>query len=342
MKKYDVIIVGAGPAGLRCAEVLGGGNLSVLLLEKNSEPGHKVCAGGITRKGMLMLDIPDGLIQQKISSFTLHSPHYQHSRQWPEPIMVTVNRLEFGKWQLRRITGSNVTFRNNAKVTRINSSSLVINDSEEIGFRYLVGADGPTSIVRKKLGLPVEKVLASVQYLIPREKVQPHMEIFLDSRKFHSWYAWIFPHRDHIAVGTCGNANWISGSTMKRNFSRWLEEHKFDISDATYQSYPISYDYRGLQFGNIFLAGEAAGMASGLTGEGIYQSMLSGEIVARMLTGSTEPKETLSSLLRYNGFQHNHLRISQMAGPFRNVINDLIILVMKNRMINKKITDSFS
>jgi geranylgeranyl reductase len=48
MESYDVIIVGAGPAGLRCAEVLGGSRLEVLVTEKKSVIGPKVCAGGLT------------------------------------------------------------------------------------------------------------------------------------------------------------------------------------------------------------------------------------------------------------------------------------------------------
>ena len=48
--KYDVIIVGAGPAGLSCAEVLAKGGKSVLVLEKNNEVGPKICAGGLTAR----------------------------------------------------------------------------------------------------------------------------------------------------------------------------------------------------------------------------------------------------------------------------------------------------
>ncbi len=46
--KYDVVIVGAGPAGLELARLLGKRELSVLVIEKNRQLGKKVCAGGIT------------------------------------------------------------------------------------------------------------------------------------------------------------------------------------------------------------------------------------------------------------------------------------------------------
>lgn len=341
MKKFDVIIVGAGPAGMWCAEKLIETKLSVLLLEKNDEPGHKICAGGITRKGILMMDIPDEVVEQKVNSFALHSRHFNHAKEWPVPITYTVNRHTFGKWQLQRLKDSPIHYRAKAKVTRINQDSIIINDEEEIGFKYLVGSDGPLSIVRKFLKLPVEKVLATVQYYIPQKDVDPKMGLFMDSKHFHSWYAWLFPHKNQIAVGACCNTKWMSGKVLKNNFHKWLSEKGFDISEAEYQSYPISYDYRGLKFDNIFLAGEAAGMASGFTGEGIYQSMVSGEIVANMIKGE-DYSDLLKEIINYNDFQHKFLSILQKLGPLRGTVQDLIILLMKNRFVNKKITEGFS
>lgn len=342
LNAYDVVIVGAGPAGMRCAEKLSDSNLSVLLLEKNNEPGHKICAGGITRKGIELLNIPDDIIEHKVNSFTLHSPHYKHARIWPETIAVTVNRMTFGHWQLERLRRTKVHYRKNAKVTSVNSGCVIINGKDEIKFKYLVGTDGPLSIVRKHLHIPVVKVLTAIQYIIPMENVKPQLEIYLDSKFFHSWYAWLFPHKSSIAVGACCNAKWLSGKELKHNLNEWLSRNNFDISNATYQSNPISYDYRGLKFGNIFLAGEAAGMASGLTGEGIYQSIVSGEIVARMIKGNEDYHELLADILRYNNYQHQFMRVSQKAGFLRNILFDSIILLMKSKYINKRITEGFS
>jgi len=50
MEKYDVVIVGAGPAGLACAKELSKGSKTILLIEKNKIIGPKVCAGGLRKK----------------------------------------------------------------------------------------------------------------------------------------------------------------------------------------------------------------------------------------------------------------------------------------------------
>ncbi len=66
MKKYDVIIVGAGQTELRCAQLLGKTDLKVLILEKNDVFSDKVCAGGLSHKSMEILNFPDSIIEYKI------------------------------------------------------------------------------------------------------------------------------------------------------------------------------------------------------------------------------------------------------------------------------------
>lgn len=342
MKQYDTIIVGAGPAGLRCAEILSKSDLSVLLIEKEKVVGKKICAGGITRKGFQLLDIPKNITEHMVDQVGLHSMRYDNYKTLPEPVMATVDRQKFGQWQLDRLKGTKVEFRNNTKLTEVRKNSIIVNEDEELGFRFLVGGDGPNSKVRKHLKLPVEKVLASVQYLIPQKDVPPRIDIYLDGQHFHAWYAWLFPHTGYITVGACCNPKYMSGKELKENFHRWLEKKGFDISHAEYQSYPISYDYRGLQFGNIYLVGEAAGMASGLTGEGIYQSLVSGEEAARLILDPGYKTTILDRVLKYNNIQHSAMNLLLKAGPLRNAIQDLIILIMRNKWVNRKISKGFS
>ena len=52
MEKYDTIIVGAGPAGLRAARVLAEAGKKILVLEKNRTIGQTICAGGLTLRDM--------------------------------------------------------------------------------------------------------------------------------------------------------------------------------------------------------------------------------------------------------------------------------------------------
>jgi geranylgeranyl reductase len=92
VETYDVIIVGAGPAGLLCAEILSGTDLSVLLLEKHESFGHKVCAGGVTGHDIEILGIPDELFEHKISSTRMMSALNHSFTEARKPFMYTVNQ----------------------------------------------------------------------------------------------------------------------------------------------------------------------------------------------------------------------------------------------------------
>ena len=282
MKSFDVIIVGAGPAGLRCAEVLSKSDLHVLLLEKNDKMGIKVCAGGITNKDLAILDLPDSLIEHKVSSTAVHSAKRSSKAITKDPVVFTLSREELGEWQYGLIKNSTVKVLSNARVSEIHKDYLLVNNKEKYTYKYLVGADGVNSIVRRFLDIPTEKRLIGIQYRIPSKK-DPSLEIFMNSKFFNAWYAWSFPHKDHIAVGCVADPKLMNSNKLKENFKNWLELKGYDISDAKYESWPISYDYRGYKFDKVFLVGEAAGLASGFTGEGIYQALTSGDTVGHTI-----------------------------------------------------------
>jgi len=341
MEVYDVIIVGAGPAGLRCAEVLGSSELSVLLLEKNDKMGQKVCAGGITRKDLAIIDIPDHIIEHKVSATAVHSPKRSSSANASQPFVFTLSREVLGEWQRKQLENTSVKVLTGAKVTAIDGDKVIVNGKSIYGYRTLVGADGVSSIVRRHLKIPIEKRLIGIQYLI-LSKRKPKLEIFMDSKLFKAWYAWVFPHENHIAVGCCADPKLMPPGDLKKNFKTWLDKKGFDISNAQYQSWPINYDYRGYKFDSVFLTGEAAGLASGFTGEGIYQALASGDTVARTILNSNYKSTVMDDVLSYNKIQNRIMKILYNAGPFRGILHELVVSALNNKSIKQKINNGFS
>jgi geranylgeranyl reductase len=342
MVVFDVIIVGGGPAGLECARELSKSSLRVLLLEKEEGFGDKLCAGGLTTKDMEVLPLPDHIIEQKILRTSIHSRRRDAGTVTKVPALFTVDRRVLGAYQRSLLDGTAVEVRTNSQVAEIRDLSVVLKDGTAYGYRYLVGADGYSSMVRRHLGLKVQKKLIGFQYTIPVKQEYPALEINMDARRFSVWYAWIFPHGDTIAVGCCCDPRRADPQKIKAGFHDWLNDRKIDPGDARLESYPIAYDYRGVKFDNTFLVGEAAGLASGFTGEGIYQSLVSGQEVARMILDPMHKADKLDQVLKYNRILERVMALFRWAGPLRGALQEFLVILMNKEWLRKKVNAQFS
>ena len=337
MQIFDVIIAGAGPAGLRAAEILGNAGKKVLLLEKNERIGPKICAGGLTRKSREYLGLPDNLIEKSFSSIIFRSPHFKTKIRLEKDYFFLVDREKLGQWQLAKINRQNVTVRTKARVTKIMEDSLIINNGEKTGYKYLIGADGSASIVRRYLKVPTKIYGVAIQYLVPQNKFED-LELHFDSVLFSCWYAWIFPRHDYVSVGyghpsKSHNLKKIDPVKIRGGFSYWARKNNICLDNIALQSFPINCDFRGYKFKNIFLAGDAAGLASGFTGEGIYQALVSGEEIARIILEKNYQPRLIKEALQERDWHHLLLRIVYYSGPLRNFVFDLVAIGVRIRLL---------
>lgn len=333
MKKYDVVIVGAGPGGLRCAEILSKQNKSVLLLEKNEEIGPKVCAGGITRKSFKFLGSPQEVVGRDFDNLVFKTFRQKTRLFFGEKFLYTVDRKKLGQWQLEKLKNSSVEVRTQASVSEISAEYVVINNSEKINYSFLVGADGSNSIVRRYLGLKTRYIGVAFQYLIPNQESYKDIELFFNSKLFGAWYSWIFPHADFVSIGYGCFPRIMSAQKAKINFEEWIGRMKIDLSAGKFEAHPINCDYKGFKFGNTFLVGDAAGFASGFTGEGIYQALASGEDVAEKILNPKHKTKLISEIIRERNIHHAMLVIIFLFGPLRDFVFWVVLIATKNKTI---------
>jgi len=294
MESYDVVIVGAGPGGLRCAEVLGDKGLRVLILEKKNTIGAKTCAGGLT-----VLDKNFPLPLHKTLIFrecraVLNGKAYV---VYPEYPIHTIDRIDLGQYQLNLLRRyENITVRTAATVRGITDLHVLVDEEKEISYRYLVGADGSTSTVRRYLGLK-NRLFMGMHYVLP--EVQERMVWFFQPGLLGSGYGWIFPHRAFTSAGVYFNPARMSAKTARKALDRLLDDYGIDYRGADFSAAPVNCLYRGIKFGNIFLVGDAAGLVSACTGEGISYALTSGEDVGRHLLDNTYAFDQIRKMLTY-------------------------------------------
>lgn len=311
--QYSVVIAGGGPAGLACAKILAENGTDVLVLERKSKFGPKVCAGGITWSGLINT-IP-GQVEEKRFPTQHVFTRLQHAKiVEQEPVIATVSREKLGQHMAQLASKAGAILKNNCQIKEINKHSLLYVDrlsgeEKKVDFGFLVGADGSTSAVRRYLKLPTEQLGVGINYQVPRHANE--MEWHLDNRFFGYGYGWIFPHTDTVSIGAYADRNNMPAQRLKTGLIAWARTRGYRLERHWARAEYINYDYRGWEFGNMFLAGDAAGFASGLTGEGIYPAIVSGEYIARQLAGIEGDDKNFQRLVR---MQKTHARALKLIG----------------------------
>jgi geranylgeranyl reductase len=306
-----------------------------LVLEKNKEVGPKVCAGGLTRKCFEFLGSPKDVVGRSFKEIVFKNFKKKSRLDFGESFIYTIKRNDLGKWQEKNLKETSVNIMKEACVTEINPKDVIINDSEKIGYDFLVGADGSNSLVRRYLGLKTDFIGVAFHYVLPNNADYKDIEIFFDSKLFGAWYSWIFPHKDFVSIGYGCFPKLTSMKKAKDNFESWLKRMKIDVSQGKFEAHPINCDYKGFEFGNIFLVGDAAGLASGFTGEGIYQALASGEDVAKKIINPNHKAKLISEIRRERNIHHFMLSALYFSGPFRDLIFNLVIFAVKSKAITR-------
>ncbi|MFH1216852.1 MAG: NAD(P)/FAD-dependent oxidoreductase [Pseudomonadota bacterium] len=327
---FHTIIIGAGPGGLSCAAELARQGVDVLLLERNKSIGPKVCAGGVTWSG-LARHLPPQLVEKGFCRQHVRSARQKTVVSSPDPIISTVNRENLGLWMAEEATRAGATILTETGVTSI-SGRDVATGAGPFTYQYLVGADGSNSLVRRFLKIPTSRIGAGVHYHVPGNFDEMIWQ--LDPALFSTGYAWIFPHRNRASVGAYACRTDISPRILQENLHAWMQKHGIQRKGLKAEAATINFDFRGYRFGNIFLVGDAAGLASGLTGEGIYPAICSGRTVAAKIVDPGADDNGLKRLIKKH---QAHTRLLDICGKNRFITKymlELLVTALRLRLLH--------
>jgi geranylgeranyl reductase len=309
METVEHLIVGAGPAGLRAGQVLARAGREALVAEKRPEIGPKTCAGGLTPKTVALLrglGLPESAGAGRIGriAFSAGRPVMLDPER---TTVVTLTRRQLGAFQAAWTRAAGADVRASCTVREIDlvrRTALV--GGSRMGWRHLIGADGSDSAVRRALGLPSPRVYFAAEYNLPGVHLEP-LRVECD-RGLGGGYFWVFPHADYTSVGAVAPKHLMRPALLRSYLESRLRELGLGDRGTPLEGATLEVDFRGLHFpGGIHLAGDAAGVPSALTAEGIYSALITGEEVAR---GMLDPGYRSARLNRWLRVKRRHDRLA--------------------------------
>jgi digeranylgeranylglycerophospholipid reductase len=275
-----VLIVGSGPGGLSCALVLLGAGADVDIVEARDGPDVGiVCGGGLSFWMMrrVGLRVPDGAVLSRIGSVTIRSPGEEYTYRGDE-MGVIIDRGIFQSEVAEEVErlGGNLTY--GVRVGEPELSSWV-ND-----YDYIVGADGPTSAVRRFLGLPrldPGDMCLGIQATVEAESES--IEIWFGRRVAPGGYLWVFPAGDVSRVGL--GIPLSERANPRRLLERFIGERYGPerVVGLGAKLIPVARMPGTGVHGKFVLVGDALPSCDPLTGGGICQAWACGSAAARAI-----------------------------------------------------------
>ncbi len=331
----NTLIIGAGPGGLACAKSLAQQGHEVLVLERKQQIGQKVCAGGITYSG-LVSRLPETLVERSFSRLYLKTTYQSCLIEENKPIIATISREKLGTAMAKQAKGFGAMIRTGINVRTINDHSVLVQNKENkqtetISFDHLVGADGSSSLVRRYLGLKSEKLGVGINYFVQGKTSK--MEWHLNTKLFANGYAWIFPHAEQISIGAYAPKESMPPAKLKTALIQWATEQGYSLAQEKAKAEYINFDFQGWNFGKTFLTGDAAGLASGLTGEGIYPAIISGEQVAATILNPEHSSSIMDALIKRHKQHSQIVKISGKNGILNTVLSELMTLGLRSGIV---------
>lgn len=316
MKQFDVVIIGAGLAGLQCARLLGRAGVKVLLVDRKSELSHSIHTTGIfVRRTLEDFDIPEECLGPAVRHVTLHSP----ARRTLE-LSSEHDEFRVGRMGLLYKTFLEQSLKNGVEWmpgTRYVEQSPLRHDlvlrldskrsSRWVKTRYIVGADGANSRVGRELQLDrnrewivgVEDVFSGATLDGP-----PRLHCFLDRELAPGYLAWIANDGEEIHVGVGGYPTMFDpvialdrfrksiGNIMDLTSTMWKERRGGRI--------PVGGVLHRIANTQGLLVGDAAGAVSPLTAGGLDPCMRLSTLAAQVIANYLATNDQ-SALAAYSG-----------------------------------------
>jgi digeranylgeranylglycerophospholipid reductase len=260
---HDVIVVGAGPAGLRCAGLCERAGLDVAVVEKKPAIGRPVqCSGLVSRNIDRFLKVPDSCIEHKVKGALVHGPGGREIRlKKPGTAAYVIDREALDLFLAGQVK-SGIMMGTVAGTIDVSSGVRVSTPKGVLRSRALLGCDGPSSVVRKHFGVKPHEMLQGIIVLTGQWDDSDFVELWLD-RDICDGFLWRIPRGETVEYGMMGS------------------RVKFDQLNSFFKSCDVIEKRAGLipvgpprtYFERTLLVGDSAGQTKPWSGGGVVYGL---------------------------------------------------------------------
>ncbi len=323
---YDVIIAGAGPAGSTCARACARQGLKTLLLDRDTFPRSKPCAGAVSVQALSYLDfaLPEHIIERECFGVRVHWGDRAAEVIHDCRFAVIVTRKNFDSLLVDKALEGGAGFISGEDVVsaRDKSDSVeVCTGTKTYEGRFLIGADGIHSRVARAVRPSLQKDEMAIALVsnVPADdgeiesRLGKTLDLYYGAAPLG--YGWLFPHRGYWSTGIAGLAS---------RFSRPREAltelaHSLHLTASDFQAHFIPFGgvRRPVARGRILLVGDAAGFADPFHGEGIVHAIHSGKLAARAVIEATTSGKGPSSAVAQYSRESDQMISQQLKVAFR-------------------------
>jgi len=287
--RFDVVIVGAGPAGAVAARDVARAGMSVALID-GSHPREKPCGGGVTGRALAL--VGTGIsVGAPARTVTFESGARRSTIPLRDDYVHIFSRAAFDAALVQQATdaGAELVRARVGAVDRAGGWWSVRAGPRVLEAPWLLGADGAGGVVRKRAFQPFERRQLSIAAgsYVDDVDVREIVIAFID---VPSGYLWSFPRPGHLAVGTCAQADATTPREMHAITDAWLDRYRPAAGHPRRRyAWPIpslsASDLDGEQPSGDgwLLLGDAAGLVDPITREGIFFALRSGMLAAESL-----------------------------------------------------------
>ncbi|MFG2178612.1 geranylgeranyl reductase family protein [Streptomyces abikoensis] len=308
---WDVVVVGAGPAGASAARAAASEGRRVLLLEKAELPRYKTCGGGII--GPSRDALPPGFelpLRDRVHAVTFSlNGRMTRTRRSKRMLFGLINRPEFDAALVESAKAAGAEVRTGVTVSRVEQHgpavpdrrtvALVLGDGSTVLARAVVGADGSAGRIGAHVGVKLDQVDLGLEAEIPVPATVAEDwagRVLIDWGPIPGSYGWVFPKGDTLTVGVISARG--EGAATKRyleDFIARLGLAGFEPSVSSGHLTRCRADDSPLSRGRVLVCGDAAGLLEPWTREGISFALRSGRLAGEWAVRIAEAQDAVDA-----------------------------------------------